>query len=122
VDEDTLLTLAGAALVVFVLGGLVVAGLAATTAPDRAADLPEAEWTAERVNGTHVRIAHAGGEAVAAEELLVRAEGYRRRTNWDGLVTEGDSTAIEASEGQVVRLKWTGASPNVEDELARWQV
>jgi hypothetical protein len=122
VDEDTLLTLAGVALVVFVLGGLVVAGLAATTASDRAADIPEAEWTADRINGTHVRIAHAGGEAVAAEKLLVRVEGYRRRAAWAGVVTEGDSTAIEASSGQVIRLKWTGSSPNVEDELARWQV
>lgn len=122
VDEDTLLTVAGVAVVGVVLAGLVVAALAAATAPQRATDIPDAEWSLERVNGTHVRIAHDGGEPVPAEELVVRVDGYERHADWRGVVAEGDAAVVQASRGQLVLLKWTGGSRNVEDELARWQV
>jgi len=122
VDEDTLLTVAGVALVGFVLAGLVVGALAAATAPERATDTPDADWTLERVNDTHVRVVHAGGEAVPAEEMVVRVEGYQRRAEWRGPLTEGDAATVEASAGQLVVLKWTGGSRDVEDELRRWRV
>ncbi|MFB6219511.1 MAG: hypothetical protein ABEH77_10130 [Halobacteriaceae archaeon] len=120
-DEDTLLTLAGAGLVAFLAVGVGVGALAAVTADERGGNVPEAEWELERVNGSHVRITHAGGDPVPADDLVVRVEGYPRETGWSGVVEEGDATTVEASEGQTVKLKWTGGG-RVEDTLASWRV
>ena len=121
VDGDTLLTAGGVAIVAFLLMGLVVGALAAATAPERGTDIPDAEWSFERINDTHVRITHEGGDPVAARNLLVAVESYERRTAWEGAVDRGDATVVEAASGQVVRVYWIGSGSKVRDQLARWQ-
>lgn len=122
-DGDTLLTVGGAAIVGFLVVGLVVGALAAATAPQRGADVPDAEWSLDRVNETHVRIVHAGGEAVPASELLVAVESYERQPAWTGSVSEGDATVVQAAADQTVRVYWLrpDSARNVRDQLAQWQ-
>jgi hypothetical protein len=107
-DGDRLLNLLGVVLAGFILVGLVGVVLAGLGGPsDRAANAPDADWTLERVNGSHVRVAHAGGDAVPAEDLVVTVDGVRRRASWDGVVSEGDSGVVHADRGMVVQLYWT---------------
>lgn len=105
---DRLLTLFGVALAGFIVVGLVGVVIAGLGGPsDRAANAPEAEWTLERVNDSHVRVVHAGGDAVPAEDLVVTVDGVRRRASWDGVVSEGDPGVVHADRGTVVQLYWT---------------
>lgn len=122
VEEDTLLTLAGVGAVGLLVAGLSVAGLAAVTADDRESGAPEAEWRLERVNDTHVRISHAGGDPVAPSELIVSVDGRRRHADWGGTVTEGRAATVTAYEGQVVRLYWVPEEKRVRTQLKRWRV
>jgi hypothetical protein len=106
--DDRLLNLLGLVLAGFILVGLVGVVLAGLGGPsDRAANAPEADWTLERVNGSHVRVVHAGGDAVPATDLVVTVDGVRRRASWDGVVAEGDSGVVHADRGTVVQLYWT---------------
>jgi len=121
VDEDTLLTLAGVGVVGLVVVGLSVAGLAAVTADERGGGAPDAEWSFERVNDSHVRIAHAGGDPVEPAELIISVDGYRQNVEWGGAVTEGDAVTVRVSDGQVVRVYWTGTDQRVRTQLAQWR-
>lgn len=121
VEEDTLLTLAGVGAVGLVVVGLSVAGLAAITADDRGDGAPDAEWSFERVNDSHVRVAHAGGDPVEPAELIVSVDGYRQNIAWDGAVTEGDGATLRVSDGQVLRVYWVGTDQRVRTQLAQWR-
>lgn len=105
-DGDRTLHLVGAALVVAVVAGLVVVGL--NFAGSSGAPAPDADWTVERVNASHVRVTHAGGEAVPADELRVTVDSLRRATDWPDPVTESDSVAVPAAEGTLVRVVYLG--------------
>lgn len=120
-DEERLLTLAGVGLVGLLVTALSVAGLAAMTADDRGGGAPDAEWSFERVNESHVRVSHAGGDPVAGPELVVSVDGYRRNADWNGVVEEGDAVTVKASGGQVVRVYWVGQEQRVRTQLARWR-
>ncbi|MFB6138850.1 MAG: type IV pilin [Halosimplex sp.] len=105
-DGDTALNLVGAAIVAAVVVGVVVVGLnIAGGASD--VDAPDVNWTVERINDTAVRVTHAGGDPVRTDELAVRVESYRRKTDWTDPVTEGESTVVQASEGSTVRIVWS---------------
>lgn len=109
-DGDTILTLVGAALVV----GLVVAGgvVALNFDPPADEDPPAANWTVERVNSSHVRVTHAGGDPVSTDELRVTADGLQRSTDWSDPVTPGESTVVDAVPGTNVRVVWQGGRAN----------
>lgn len=116
-DGDRLLTIGGAVLGLTIL--LMIGVLAITFAhpPSGGTSGPDAEWSLDRVNATHVRITHAGGEAVNAGRLVVTVDGndrrvtwtvdgYERRVTWTGRVTEGDSGVFRARTDRLVRLYW----------------
>jgi len=69
---------------------------------------PEADWAVERVNDTHVRVTHAGGEPVRPDELRVTADSVRRATSWTDPISEGDSTVVDATDGTLIRVVWNG--------------
>lgn len=120
-DGDTVLNLVGLGLVVAVVIGLGVVALNFSPAED---DAPSANWTAERINDTHVRISHAGGDAVPNSELVVTVDGTPRTTTWngtDGAVTRGDSTVVQAHRNQVVGVSWE-AGHTERRTLERWQI
>ncbi|WP_123539337.1 hypothetical protein [Halosimplex salinum] len=106
-DGDTMLNLVGAGLVAALLVGLLVVGLNfAGGASENEA--PDVEWSVERINDTAVRVSHAGGEPVRAEEVRVTVDSVAGQTDWPDPITEGDSAVVQASEGSLVRVVWNG--------------
>jgi hypothetical protein len=107
-DGDRLLNVLGVVLALFIVVGVVGVVLAGVSGPSSTgADAPDADWRLDRVNESHVRIAHGGGDAVPAADLVVTVDGVRRRVAWDGLVAEGDTGTVRADRGMIVELYWT---------------
>ena len=107
-EGDRLLNALGVVLAGFIVVGIVGVVLAGMGGPSTdVADAPDAEWTLDRVNDSHVRITHRGGDAVPAADLVVTVDGVRRRVSWDGLVAEGDAGTVRAGRGMIVDLYWT---------------
>lgn len=119
-DGDRDLTIIGVVLVGLLLSAIGVAVLAAMAGPS-AAEPPNAEWRLERVNESHVRITHAGGERVPASDLVVTVEGYERDVTWSGMVTEGDATVVQATEDRGIHLYWNGGRGD-RVSIAVWRV
>lgn len=106
-DRDRLLDIGGLVIALTLLAMIGVLALTFVEAPrGGATGGPPTEWTAERVNETHVRITHAGGEAVPASRLVVGVGGYDRRVSWSGTISEGDSGVVRAGPNKVVQLYW----------------
>jgi hypothetical protein len=105
-DGDRMLNLAGGGLVVFVVGTVVLVGfLVATGQPaDSGEAVPAVNWSVDRVNDTHVRVAHVGGPPVDAVNLTVTVDGAERSTGWSGRVVRGRSTTLSAQPDAVVRV------------------
>lgn len=122
-DSDSrLLTVIGVVLVAFIAFQLVVVALVFLNPPsERGAETPETTWRVERVNETHVRIAHAGGTTVDSSNLTVTVNGFERRASWPDRVGEGDESVVLADPGARVGLYWTGGEGN-RDLLAQWDV
>lgn len=118
-DGDRILNLVGAALVLALLLSLALLVVVASEGPATGAG-PDAEWTAARVNETHVRITHAGGERVHASDLVVTVGGRERHVSWTGVLTRGSSGVVHARAQRVVRLYWLPENGN-RKLLARWQ-
>lgn len=120
-DGDRILTLFGIGLVIAILAalGVLVLGAMSAPSPDAPAGGPDADWRLERLNETHVRVEHAGGEPVPAEHLVVTVDGRPRHPGWSGTLVEGDGGVLLVREGQVVRLFWTG-TPGDRDLLEQW--
>jgi len=122
-SADRWLNAVGIFLVLAVLIGLGIVLLAgANLGPGASPQPPSVNWTLERVSEETVRITHSGGEPVEAADLIVTVESFTRRTDWEGTVTEGESTLIKASEGQVVRLYWDPDDRGARALLQTWTV
>lgn len=106
--------------VLVALGIVVLAG--ASLGPGTDEDEPSVNWTFDRVDSDTIRLTHVGGDAVEADAIIVTVEGFERRTDWDGTLTEGASTNVTASEGQVVRVYWDPDDRGARELLGRWTV
>jgi hypothetical protein len=107
-DGDRLLNLFGVAIALFIVVGVVgvvVAGLGGPSV--EIADAPSATWSLERLNDSHVQLTHRGGDPVEAADLVVTADGVRRRVSWNGAVSDGDAGVVRADRGVLVQLYWT---------------
>lgn len=106
-DGDRLLDYAGVLIGVTLVLMVAVLALAFVDAPDRRpTDSPNAEWSLERTNETHVSLTHAGGEPIPADRLVVTVGGYHRRVTWPETVVPGESAAVRADANTTVRLFW----------------
>lgn len=105
-DDDQLLTMVGGILVLGVLIALGVVIIAGLSAPDTASDAPEMSWTVDRINDSHVRLTHQGGDQVDSESLVITVNGVRRHPSWDETISEGDSAVIRAGSDELIRLYW----------------
>lgn len=112
------LVLVGVAIVVAIV--LIVYAGMTIPALNRSDDVPDAEWRLERVNETHVRISHAGGEPVDTEYLAVSVNGRRRSVSWSGTLVNGTGGVVQAKPDRVVRLYWTEGHDN-RDLLSMWR-
>jgi len=109
-SRDRKLDLLGVALLAVVLlsVGLLVFG--ALELPGETEEPPSANWSVERVNDTHVVIAHGGGEPIPAEELAITVNGRNRPTPFSGTVREDDAATLRVSTGRAVQVYWIGGS------------
>jgi hypothetical protein len=107
-EDDRLLNVIGIGLVVALVVVIVVGVVIAVNVPANRVDPPDGEWSFRQANETHVRITHDAGESVDGAALVVTVDGYSRHPSWSEAVTPGETVAIEASRGQVVRLYWDG--------------
>lgn len=108
-DPDRKLDVAGVALGVIVLLSLgLLAFGAAQIEPGPSENRPDVEWSVERVNATHVQIAHGGGDTMYADELSITIDGRDRPTPFDGAIRPNDTATVVASTGAEVRLHWLG--------------
>lgn len=121
-DGDRIMTLVGIVLAVAIVLSVGVTVLAATSAPTRQPDVPTADWSFDRVNDTHVRIAHAGGDPIEGTHLVVTVDGYERAAHWPPRVVEGDAVVVRASSGTLVRLYWDGENRGDRELVERWRV
>lgn len=124
--DDRPLAIVGLVLAAVLVGGVVTVALAATSSPDRTG--PDADWRFERVNDTHVRIVHAGGEPVSTDLLSVVSaksdvggSGVPRHAAWSASVlSRGDDGVVFVGDGSALVLLWERA--DVERVvLARWR-
>lgn len=106
-DPDQYLTAAGVLLVVGVVAALGVVALAASAGPGTA-EAPNVDFTAERVNESTVRVTHAGGEPVDAENVVLVVDGIAQPASWSGHLTEGDSGLVDVSSGATIQVFYLG--------------
>lgn len=118
-DGDRLLNIVGVLLAVGIIAAVGILLLAASSAPAREPSPPTADWTLDRVNETHVRITHAGGEPVDADQLVVLVNRYERSATWEGRLTPGEGGVVQAGPSQSVRLYWDGGRAD-QQQLAAW--
>ncbi|MFB6211244.1 MAG: hypothetical protein ABEI76_06880 [Halobacteriales archaeon] len=110
-DGDRLLNIFGGVLLLFLFVALVVVVLAAAGGPyQQPGDVPETEWSIERVNETHARLTLTDGEAVETDALIVTVSGTEVEPTWTDRLTRGDSGVIRAEPGAVVRIYWVAGS------------
>lgn len=119
-DGDRMLDLFGVVLVLAIVGGLVLLGLGATSIQGESTSAPESDWTLTRINESHVRVSHAGGEPVPTEHLSVAVDGQHRRVQWSAtLLTDGEYGVVRAGENGSVTLLWQ-RSEGERRILDRW--
>lgn len=122
VEGDRLLDLFGILLAVAIVGALVLLGLGATSVGEEPTAPPETDWTLTRVNESHVRVAHAGGEPVRAEYLTLAVDGQPRRVGWTAaILVDGEYGLVRANEGTRVTLVWERSETD-RRVLSRWSL
>lgn len=109
-DRDRKLDAAGIVLGVAVLLSIGLLAFGTAQVDSGADQQPDVEWSLDRVDDNHVRIAHDGGEPLYAEELSMTVDGRERPTPFEGTIRSGDSATVPVSEGMRVRLHWTGGT------------
>lgn len=119
---DRKLDLLGVVLGVVILlsVGLLVYSAVSGPAEDRFQP-PDANWSVERVNDSHVEVVHAGGDPVRAERIAISVNGRERPTPFEGQVREGDAALLTVSPDQSVEIAWTGGS-GTRDPMHREEV
>lgn len=121
-NGDRLVTVISIVLVVLIVISIGILILAAVNAPSNSAGrAPQATWTLDRVNTTHVRIGHAGGKPVSTANLSVTVNGVHRSVTWSGTLTDGESGLVAARSSAVVQLYWIGGRGD-RVLLQRWQL
>jgi len=121
-DGERLLDLVGVALAVALVAGLaMVIALGISGGPDGTEDAPVANWNPERINDTHVRIIHAGGDPVDTDGLVVTVGGNRRTVTWSKTLFEGDAGVVRARTGETVELYWQPSPETDRKLLRRWE-
>ena len=119
-DGDRLLDVFGVALVLAIVGAFVLIGLGATSVGEEKTAAPETDWTLTRINESHVRVSHAGGEPVRIERLTVAVDGQPRRARWtEAILTDGGYGVVRASAGTRVTLIWERSEAE-RRVLERW--
>ena len=106
-DGDRILDPFGVVLILAIVDVLALLGLGATSTQEGSSPAPGTDWSLERVDESHVRVWHEGGEPVRAEHLSVAVDGRHRRVHWTATVLiEGEHGTVRAAERSRVTLLW----------------
>jgi len=118
-SDDRILDLIGILIVVGLVFGLGTLIFFSGSGPaDPSPSAPDANWTTERLNATHVQLAHTGGETIPSDDLAVTVDGEERPVPWSGDVGRGDVGVVRVAQGEEVTLSWTGGGDRVT--LGEW--
>lgn len=118
-DEERILNLVGVTLALVLVVSVGLLALSSLSA-QQPADVPDAEWSLSRVDDSHVRVAHAGGEPVAVANLTVAVDGRVRHPSWsDDTLTEGEYGVVRADANATVTLLLEREAAK-RQVLARW--
>lgn len=121
-DGDRLINLILLGLVVFIMVGIGGLVLTASFVQDESGANPDTEFGLTRINATHVRITHAGGEAVPTEDLTVTVDGIPVEAQWSSsMLTEGEYGLVRVSQATRLTLLWQH-SENERDVLRQWKL
>ena len=122
VSGERLLDLIGLLIVFgFVFGiGTLLFFSGGTGPADPRPSAPDANWTVERVNDTHVQLGHVGGDAVQSDALALTVDGEERPVPWSGEVSSGDVALVRVPGGATLELRWTGGSGDPVS-LGEWE-
>lgn len=121
-DGEQLLNIIGIILVVFIIFSVAVLVLAAMSAQERSADIPDTDWELQQLNESYVRITHTGGDPVQTDTLSVTVDGTPRHPQWTSMtLSEGEYGVIRVGDGVTVTLLWQH-SESERDVLQRWQL
>ena len=110
-SPDKKLDVLGAVLVVAVILGVGLAVFGAIEISEGGGEpTPEVNFSVERINDTHLRLVHDGGDTVRGDELVLTIDGRDRVPvrPFPPSVSEGEGTIVRVSEGHTLRVYWTG--------------
>lgn len=109
-SRDRKLDVLGVLLAIGIVLGVGLAVFGALEISDGGGEpTPEVNFSVDRVNDTHVRLVHAGGDTVRAEELVLTIDGREvPPQEFPASVSEGDETVVQVDAGQTLRVYWTG--------------
>jgi hypothetical protein len=121
-DGDRILDLVGIAFAAFFVIAVAVFLLAAGFAVGGGdgVEPPQANWTAERINDTHIRITHVGGEPVQANDLIAVVGKTERAIRYDRTLVNGASITVAAPTTERVVLYWNPGETVRRKQLASW--
>jgi hypothetical protein len=105
-DGDRVLTLVGVGLVVAIAValGFIAVGFTVGSSED---PMPDSDLSLERVNETHGKIVHKGGEPIETGNLVLTVDSYEREQLTRGmprLIVEGDEVVFDVRDDQSARL------------------
>lgn len=134
-DGDLILDLVGIGLVVLILvmvgtiGFVVINGTDANnedaTLMKRGgpADSPtiDGNWSAQRVNDSHVQLTHTGNDTVNGTKMIVRIDQETKNPTWGETITPNESVVIQANSGSRVELFWR-TGQNSTRVVKRWDL
>ncbi len=69
-------------------------------------EIPIVEWEIQRINSTHISIAHVSGEPIESKRTIVTVEGRSRPIDRIGYIDKGDVIITQAYEGTLIELFW----------------
>lgn len=70
---------------------------------------PTVNFSVERINDTHVRLVHAGGDTVRGEELVLTVNNRERgQESFPTSFAEGEAAIVQVAEDRTIRVHWTG--------------
>ncbi|GAB3685451.1 hypothetical protein GCM10028857_15970 [Salinarchaeum chitinilyticum] len=111
VSPDRKLDVLGVVLAVLVVlgAGLAVFGAMEASSGGGGEEI-EIDFTVERINETHLRVVHAGGDVVEGADLSITIDGRDRVPvgRFPERVNEGDAAVVQIDAGHTLRVYYHG--------------
>lgn len=121
-DRDRQLQLINIGVVIVIVFAIALIVVVATSVDQDSTAKPDTEWNLTRINESHIRIQHAGGDPVKTDRLTVTVDGRVRHPRWTAsILTDGEYGVVRADERSKVILLWKQSKVE-RDVLEHWQL